>query len=71
MLRAGAAPHARAWLRGGQAAAAADLASPRVSCAFIPYILLHPRPPQVIPTKDRLEGLAAFAEKRKPKFSGE
>lgn len=26
---------------------------------------------QVIPTKDRLEGLQAFAEKRKPKFIGE
>ncbi len=26
---------------------------------------------QVIPTKDRLEGLAAFAEKRKPQYRGE
>lgn len=26
---------------------------------------------QVIPTKDRIEGLAAFAEKRKPKYKGE
>ena len=26
---------------------------------------------QVIPTKDRLEGLAAFAEKRKPVYKGE
>jgi methylglutaconyl-CoA hydratase len=26
---------------------------------------------QVIPTKDRLEGLAAFREKRKPKFRGQ
>ena len=26
---------------------------------------------QVIPTKDRLEGLKAFAEKRKPKYLGE
>ena len=26
---------------------------------------------QVIPTKDRLEGLAAFREKRKPNFVGE
>ena len=26
---------------------------------------------QVIPTKDRLEGLAAFKEKRKPKYMGE
>ena len=25
---------------------------------------------QVIPTKDRLEGLAAFREKRKPKYFG-
>jgi len=26
---------------------------------------------QVIPTKDRLEGLQAFKEKRKPKYKGE
>ena len=26
---------------------------------------------QVIPTKDRLEGLAAFKEKRKPNYKGE
>jgi methylglutaconyl-CoA hydratase len=26
---------------------------------------------QVIPTKDRLEGLAAFREKRKPQYRGE
>lgn len=26
---------------------------------------------QLLNTKDRLEGLAAFAEKRKPKYNGE
>jgi methylglutaconyl-CoA hydratase len=26
---------------------------------------------QIIPTKDRLEGLAAFNEKRKPNYTGE
>ena len=26
---------------------------------------------QVIPTKDRMEGLMAFIEKRKPNYSGE
>jgi len=26
---------------------------------------------QVIPTKDRLEGLAAFRDKRKPQYRGE
>lgn len=26
---------------------------------------------QLLNTKDRLEGLAAFAEKRKPKYSGQ
>lgn len=26
---------------------------------------------QIIPTKDRLEGLAAFTEKRKPNYTGE
>jgi methylglutaconyl-CoA hydratase len=26
---------------------------------------------QLIPTKDRLEGLAAFSEKRKPNYTGE
>lgn len=55
-------------LQPGVACRAEEASPSSAPPASLPRSLPHL---QVIPTKDRLEGLAAFAEKRQPRFTGE